>query len=89
MKPYTFDDVYFTLLGEIHGTDAVPGVENAYENGSQCDLLYSELCDAYARLRLRLGVREEDTDVEVIIGNLLAIQRILCERIFRYGQQLR
>ena len=86
----TFDNmVYYTLLGEISQPFQVPGVENAYADGSECDRFYNEVCDAYERLRLRLGVRDEDPDVEIIIGNLLSIQHTLCLKMFHYGQTLR
>ena len=88
MQQYPAEDVYLTLCGEIHDKYAVPGVENAYADGSECDRLYCELCDAYDRLRQRLGVVDEDGDVEIIIGNLLSIQAILCEKMYFYGQTL-
>lgn len=89
MKNVPFEDVHDTLLGEVHGDDAVPGVENAYRTGSECDLLYNELWDAYDRLRVRLSVCNEDPDIETIINNLLSIQRTLCQYTYRYGQLLR
>jgi hypothetical protein len=88
MKKYTIEDVYDTLCGEVHGEYAVPGVENAYADGGECDRLYNEMSQAYERLRDRLGVVDEDTDVEIIINNLLRIQYILCEKMFRCGQSL-
>ena len=89
MRIYTSEEVYDTLCGEVHGVYAVPGVENAYTDGAPCDTLYNEMSEAYERLRDRLGVVDEDADVEIIINNLMAIQRILCEKMFRYGQLLR
>ena len=88
MLKYSYDDIYLTLCGEVSGEYAVPGIENAYIDGGQCDVLYSELSDAYQRLCDRLGVTDEDMDVEIIINNLLQIQYILCEKMFRYGQLL-
>ena len=88
MKNYTFEDVYDTLCGEVHGVYAVPGVENAYADGGECDRLYEEMSQAYERLRDRLGVIDEDMDVETIINSLLDIQYILCEKIFLYGKSL-
>ena len=80
--------VYLTLIGEVSGTFRIPGVENAYAEGSECDRLYNELCDAYDRLRDRLGIRDEDPDVDVIIGNLLSIQHTLCLKMYHYGRTL-
>ena len=88
MKQYLAEDVYLTLCGEVHNAYAVPGVENAYADGSECDRLYNELCDAYDRLRRRLGITDEDEDIEIIIGNLMSIQSILCQKMYFYGQSL-
>lgn len=81
-----FEDIYFTVLGELASEYAVPGVENAYAPGGECDRLYNEICQARDRLYQRLGVQDEDPDVEIILGNHLLIQRILCEKMFRCGQ---
>lgn len=86
----TFDEmVYLTLLGEVSAPYRIPGVENAYAEGSQCDLLYQNLSDAYERLRIRLGINGEDDDTELIIGNLLTIQHTLCLKMFHYGKTIR
>ena len=79
--------VYYTLIGEVSPPFAIPYVENAYAQGSECDKLYNEVCDAYDRLRLRLGVVDEDEDVEIIIGNLLSIQHTLCLKMYHCGTQ--
>ena len=89
MKTYKFDDIYDTLCGEVCAEYAVPDVENAYAVGGQCDRLYEEMSQAYTRVRNRLGVADEDTDVEIIINNLLSIQRILCEKIYLYSKSLK
>lgn len=89
MLRYSVEDIYMTLCGEIEGEHAVLGVENAYESGSECDRLYNEAMDAYERLRNRLEECDEDPDAEIIIGNLLSIQHILCQKMFQYSQLLR
>lgn len=89
MLRYCVEDIYMTLCGEIEGEHAVPGVANAYAVGSACTRLYNEAMEAYERLRIRLGKCDEDPDAEIIIGNLLSIQHILCVEMFRYGQLLR
>ena len=72
--------VYESLIGEL----VVPlrNVPNAFENGSACERYYQEMLHAYARLRDRLGVVDEDADVEIIIDSMLAIQRELCLKMF-------
>lgn len=79
------EDVYFTLIGEMSPPYALPGVENAYADGSECDELWNSVCDAYDRLRSRLHIADEDPDVETIIGSLLSIQHTLCIKMFQYG----
>jgi hypothetical protein len=88
MCRYELEDIYYTLLGEMSPPYAVPGIENAYAPGGECDQYYNEAMEAYQRLRERLGVQDEDEDIEIILGNFLGIQRILCEKMFRYGQLL-
>ena len=73
--------VYESLIGEL--VEPVRYVPNAFEAGSYCSERYQEVLDAYARLRERLGVVDEDDDVETIIDALLGIQRKLCLEMFR------
>ena len=72
--------VYESLIGEL----VIPlrNVPNAFEEGSVCERNYQEMLDAYARLRDRLGVVDEDSDVEIIIDSLRTIQRELCLKMF-------
>ena len=72
--------VYESLIGEL--MEPIENVPNAFEPGSYCDEQYQEMLKAYARVRDRLGVADEDEDIEVIIESLLAIQRILCVEMF-------
>lgn len=79
------EEVYFTLQGE--SCEPIPGVEDAFAEGSVCDKCYSEMLGAYARLCDRLGVPDEDEDVEIIIDSLRTITDELCYRMFFYGAQ--
>ena len=72
--------VYESLTGDL--IVPIKGVPNAFESRSFCEGKYQEMLDAYARLRDRLGVIDEDADVEIIIDSLLAIQRELCLKMF-------
>lgn len=72
--------VYESLIGEL--VDPVEDVPNAFFPGSYCETRYREMLDAYERLRDRLGVVDEDEDVEVVIDSLLDIQRQLCLKMF-------
>ena len=74
------DLVYESLIGEL--VDPIKYVPNAFESGSFCEKKYEEMLEAYARLRDRLGVEDEDADVEIMIDSMLAIQRELCLMMF-------
>ena len=79
--------VYYTLLGEAEEGFCVPGVENLFEEGSACDRAYEQMLAAYARLRERLGIENEDADVEQIINALRTIERIVSMKMFECGAQ--
>ena len=78
--------VYESLIGEL--VVPIKGVPNAFEQGSFCEARYHEMLDAYERLRERLGVEDEDADVEQIIDSLLAIQRKLCLEMFALANRV-
>ena len=72
--------VYESLIGEL--VDPIKDVPNAFEPGSYCETRYRRVLEAYERLRGRLGVADEDPDVEIIIDSLLEIQRKLCMEMY-------
>lgn len=75
--------VYDTLCGVL--IVPVEGVENAFAEGSVCAKEYEEVMNAYGRLCKRLGVKNEDDDVEIIINSLRSITNELCFRMYTYG----
>ena len=77
--------VYETLIGELIEEYQVPGIENLFTNGSQRDLLYIQMRQAYNRILERLGLQDEDTDIEKIICTLTDIQKIVALRMFEIG----
>ena len=79
------DDVYYSLQGVLMPEARIPWVKDLFLPGSLCDLAYSHMLDAYERLRDRLGVPDEDADVETIINSLMEIQGILSREMFRCG----
>ena len=81
------EDVYGTLCGLLIEEARVPGVENLYAQGKPCMEWYSKALDAYRRLCDRLGVAEEDEDVEVIFDSFLSICRETGYYMYRYGAQ--
>ena len=79
------EDIYYTLQGVVVPEARVPWVTDLFQEGSPCDRAYAQMQDAYDRLRERLGMPEEDEDVEIIIDSLMDIQRILAFEMFRCG----
>ena len=63
----------------------MPGVEDAFKDGSYCASRYHEIWEAYKHLRERLGVVDEDRDIEIIIQAFEDIQQELCYRMYHYG----
>ena len=84
---FDFDEcVYETLNGNLMGSSAIAGVENAFEENSYCMNLYGDMLDAYHRIVERLGEKDEDADVEIIINNLLKICKYMSLKMFYYGK---
>ncbi len=77
-----FDDVYETMLGLREERFQAPGVENAFEEGCLCAEEYEKMRSAYARICLRLGMGEEDRDLETMVAAMEAIQKDLCCRMY-------
>ncbi len=83
------ENVYLTLQGLLVPSACVPGVENLFETGSECDCCYNEMLLAYGRLCDRLGAGEEDCDVETILRCMMRICDLLALKMFEYGAALR
>ncbi len=79
------DNIYDSLQGVLIPEARIPWVKDLFIPGSPCDCTYAEMLRTYERLRDRLGVRDEDPDVEIIISSLMEIQRILGQEMFRCG----
>lgn len=85
----TFDEIFDSMQGFLIPEASVPWVENAFVPGSLYEEEYGRMREAYERLCLRLGVNadEGDDDLNTMVEALEAIQRELCKRIFRCGQE--
>ncbi|MBE6959726.1 MAG: hypothetical protein E7448_03260 [Ruminococcaceae bacterium] len=79
--------VYYTLIGAYIPGCGAPGIENAFADGEPCSELYNNAYDAYQRICDRLGVEDEDDDVEIIFQSLLMISQTLGLKMFHYGQK--
>ena len=82
------EQIYLTLIGAYVPGAGIPGVENAFADGEPCLELYCTAYDAYQRLCDRLGVVDEDDDVEIIFDSFLSLCKILGTKMYHYGQQL-
>ncbi len=87
MKQDMIENIYNTLMGLLDEEYRVPGVENLFAEGSECMNSYGEMLAAYERLCARLGVVDEDADVEVIINSMRDIERNVSMKMFEYGMK--
>lgn len=76
---------YETMACFVAKEYQMPGVEDAFVQGSFCEARYQQIWDAYERLRDKLGVADEVKDLELIINAFEDIQRELCCRMYHYG----
>ena len=83
MKTELWEQVYESLTCHVAEPWQMPGVINAFADDAYCMQQYRQMRDAYDRLCDRLGVVDEDEDVECYMD----IQRELCRLMFAYGQQ--
>lgn len=63
-------------------------IKNEFAEGQPCSEAYKRVYEANRRLCARLGV-DEDPDVEMIIDSMLDINRIVNEKMFKYGLAIR
>lgn len=77
--------VYGTLTGIIDPEYRVPGVENMLGEGCECNMLYGKMRHAYDRVLDRLGLEDDDADIEEMISSLEEIERLLCIRMYEIG----
>ena len=82
-----WEQVYESLTCHVADPWRMPGVINAFSDNSYCMGQYRKMRDAYDRLCDRLGVEDEDADIEIIIACYMGIQRELCHLMFTYGRQ--
>ena len=87
MTDEQIEAIYDTLTGELCEEYCVPGVENLFEEGSECMACYGRILEAYGRLCSRLGVKDEDADVEIIVNAFMELERKISFQMFRYGMK--
>ena len=78
--------VYDSLLNTLHEDYRLPWVKPVFVEGHRCYEEYENAQEVYDRLRIRLGIEDEDKDIEEMIDALLAHGKILAEEMFDYGR---
>ena len=81
------EQVYETLLNIVSEEHLLPWVEPVFVPGNPCYEAYTQMHIAYARLRQRLGVTDEDPDVETIISCLLDYSKYVGLKMFECGME--
>lgn len=75
-----YDQIYYSLIGELEEEAALPWVDNAFAPGSVCEAAYSRLISARNRLLSRLD-SNDDPDLSQMLDEMNKIQHILCRYI--------
>ncbi len=75
-----YDQIYYSLIGELEEDATLLWVENAFAPGSECDEAYTQLLDARNRLLEKLGTAS-DPDLNQILSEMAIIQRTLCRTL--------
>ncbi len=75
-----YDEIYYSLIGELEEGAALPWVGNAFAPGSECEQAYARLLDGRNRVLDKLGA-EDDPDLSQMLSHMLTIQRTLCRKV--------
>lgn len=81
----------YGLMNGVYNLDEFPMeeskfVEDEFEEGKYCEVLYERMHEAYKRICRRLGNLEaEDSDVETIITSLMDIGKYQSLKMYDYG----
>ncbi len=75
-----YDEIYYTLIGQMEESAALSWVEDAFAPGSACDGAYERLMEARDRVLEKLG-RDEDPDVSRMLAEMDTVQRLLCRKL--------
>ncbi len=75
-----YDEIYYSLIGELTEEAARPWMPNAFAPGGECDAAYHRLLEARNRLLQKLHTGE-DPDLEQMLPEMDTIQRSLCRQV--------
>ena len=80
------NDIYNILIGAVDD----PNIENQFHENSECSRLYKAIYDAKINLNKRLNNEgREDSEIELIINNMFDICRIIGNKMYSYGKEMR
>lgn len=77
--------VYLTMQGELIPEYAIANVEDIFAEGGIGIELYANAKNAYYRVCDRLGVKDEDRDLDGIISNMENLASEMAFRMYQYG----
>ncbi len=75
-----YDEIYYSLIGELEPGAALSWVPNAFADGSVCEEADRRLWDARNRILEKLGV-DDDPDLSRMLEEMDTIQHTLCRQI--------
>lgn len=79
------EQVYYSAIGMAVEESRVPSVIDQYGPQGKCHGLYNQMRDAYERVCARLGVDEEDSDLDQIVDLMEDISKEVAFEMFRCG----
>lgn len=85
MQERFIDRVYQTVIGELLPDFQINGIEDSFAPGGLCDQAYQEMRSSFDRILERLGVENEDQDLEIILNCMRTIQKEVAYQMYRYG----
>lgn len=81
-----FEDIYASLTGQVLAQYRIPGVPDAFREGSLCGGEYEKIYEARCRLEARLGC-QDDRDLAMILNGMERIQKELCFQMYLLGKR--
>ena len=89
MTDELLDDIYFTLTGQLIPEAEIPGIENAFAEGEECDIILGDIYDARDALLERLGIVGEDRDLEIMVSGYERMLKMIGQKMFLLGMTFR
>ena len=84
MRRSKMEWAYESMACFLEKEERMPGVEDAFREGSCCEAYYRQIWDIYERLCDSLSA-EEVADMNRMINAFDALQKELCYRMYHYG----